>query len=95
MNGSSTSSPELPLPIPSPEQGVQSAEAPRGVETKSGATDGMSQGPSTPMPMVDPSQFTTAAPVSTGVVSQDQVDQVSADDEDVIEKEWVSRQNIK
>lgn len=91
MNGSSNPSPELPLPIPSPELGGGgSAETQKGIETKSATGDAVSQGPSTPMPMVDPSQFTVAAPI-TVATTDDQAAQANADDEDVIEKEWVSR----
>ncbi len=95
MNGSSTTSPELPLPVSTPETGAGSLEVPSGVETKSGGGDAAYQGPSIPMPMVDPSQFTIAAPVSVApTVSDDRVAQATADDEDVIEKEWVSRAKV-
>jgi len=92
MNGSTNTSPELPLPVSTPEIGVKSAEVPGGIETKSGGTDSASQGPVTAMPMVDPSQFAAVAPTPQAkTLSDDQVVQASADDEDVIEKEWVSR----
>jgi hypothetical protein len=92
MNGSSNSSPELPLPMPSPEQGRESLGIIAGIEQKTGKGDGASQGPSTPMPMVDPAQFAGANPVAaTTQVSDDQTASAGADDADVIEKEWVSR----
>lgn len=90
MNGSSSPSQELPLPMPSPESGVNSAEAPAGIEIKTGGSV-MPQGPSTPMQMVDPSQFATGVPITTAAPTDDRIATASADDEDVIEKEWVSK----
>lgn len=90
MNNPANSSPELPLPIPSPEFSQGAGEVSAGIESKSPKVDAVSQGPSTPMPMVDPSQFTVATPVASQM-SDDQIANASADDEDVIEKEWVSR----
>ncbi len=92
MNGSSNSSPELPLPMPNPEQGYESMDTAAGIEQKSGRGDGVSQGPTTPMPMVDPAQFTGSNPIATAAqISDDQATLAGADDADVIEKEWVSR----
>lgn len=95
MNGSSSLSPELPLPMPSPEQGTASPEVPGGIEKKFGAVDSASQGPITAMPTVDPSQFATTATTAPVATSDDQagasgaVATAGADDADVIEKEWV------
>lgn len=92
MNGSTGISPELPLPMPSPEQGVSSSEAPGGIEAKTGSSDSASQGPTTAMPTVDPSQFATAAQPGTKSTTDDQAsDAAGADDADVIEKEWVTK----
>jgi len=94
MNGSSSPSPELPLPMPTPEQGVGSTEALVGIESKSGAVDGVSQGPTSTMPVIDPSQFATATQASTATVNDNQEDKTEADDADVIEKEWVTKAKL-
>ena len=92
MNGSSNTSPELPLPMSNPEQGLESVDSTSGIERKIGKGDSVSQGPISPMPMVDPAQY--AGPSPTAVTTQavdDQAALAGADDADVIEKEWVSR----
>jgi hypothetical protein len=91
MNGSSNASPELPLPVPSPEQGAESLDTSSSLERKIGQGDGMSQGPTIPMPMVDPAQFAGAAAPAMSQITDDQATLAGADDADVIEKEWVSR----
>ncbi len=93
MNGSSNPSPELPIPMPSPELGVESSEAHTGLEGKTSTADKVSPGPSTAMPAVDPSQYAVAqtGPVA---VTDDQDDIVGADDSDVIEKEWVTKAKV-
>lgn len=91
MNGSSSPSPELPLPMPSPEQGVSDGELQGGIEKKVGISDGVSLGPSTTMPAIDPSQFAATTPVAPAVTVDDQASAAGADDADVIEKEWVTK----
>lgn len=95
MNGSSQPSPELPLPVASPEdQNTTIESASASVEKSTGAVESISQqGPTSPMPMVDPSQFaSTAAPVASPAVADPiTAQQATADDADVIEKEWVAK----
>lgn len=98
-NGSSSQpSPELPLPVESgnqlPPQEAQTGDSERDVLTRENLTP---QGPATPMPMVDPSQYAAptapagADPASTPAQVPAASVHTPADDTDVIEKEWVNR----
>lgn len=90
MNGTANS-PELPLPAPRIEQGNNFPEKSGSVENKI-TEGGVTQGPITALPIVDPTQYADPAAQATPTqLSDDQNQKTTDEDVDVIEKEWVNR----